>query len=80
MKSLLRKDKMKITVEDRGEGLRERLRDRLELAALLRCAIHDEPVKAVMIHGRENGWFDPMYVTCCETLERQAATIIKDRC
>jgi hypothetical protein len=76
----LLKETMKITIEDGGNGLRERLRDRLELAALLRCAVHDEPVRAITIHGRENGWFDPMWETCCETLERQAAAIVKERC
>lgn len=78
---LLPRDRMKITIDDRGEGgLRERLRQRLELAALLRCPEHGEPVQAVTIHGRENGWFDPMWDTCCEALQRQAAAIVKDRC
>ena len=71
---------MKITVEDRGQALRERLRERLDRAAHLRCAEHGQPVVAVTIHGRENGWFDSMWVTCCDRLERQAAAILKERC
>jgi len=71
---------MKITVEDRGMALRERLRERLDRAASLRCAEHGQPVVAVTIHGRENGWFDSMWTTCCERLERQAAAILKERC
>ena len=72
---------MHITVEDRGRPtLRERLRERLDHAAALRCAEHGQPVVAVTIHGRENGWFDARWVTCCDTLERQAAAIVKERC
>ena len=71
---------MKVTIEDRAQALRERLRDRLERAALLRCAEHGQPVMAVTIHGRENGWFDSMWTTCCDALERQAAAIVKARC
>lgn len=70
---------MRITVEDRANGLRERLRDRLERAAELRCSEHDLPIIAVSIHGRENGWFDSRWTTCCETLELQAAAILKSR-
>jgi hypothetical protein len=33
----------------------------------------------VIIHGRENGWFDSRWTTCCEGLERQAAGILKER-
>ena len=73
-------DPMRITVQDRGLRLRERLSQRLEDAARLRCAEHDQPVVAVTIHGRENGWFDAQWVTCCETLERQATAIVKERC
>ena len=69
---------MKITIDDRG--LRERLRPRLEQAALLRCEEHGVPVQAVTIHNRENGWFDPMWDTCCDALQRRAAAIVKDRC
>ena len=71
---------MQITIADRELRLRERLRDRLELAARLRCAEHGQQVIAVSIHGRENGWFDSVWVTCCEGLERQAAGIVKERC
>ena len=72
---------MKITVVDRGRTtLGDRLRDRLEQAGGLRCADHDQAVIAVSIHARENGWFDSTWVTCCETLERQAAAIVKERC
>lgn len=71
---------MKITIEDRGEVLHQRLRERLARAGRLRCADHDLPVAAVIIHGRENGWFDSTWSTCCEGLERQAAAIVKTRC
>jgi hypothetical protein len=72
---------MKITIEDRGRPtLRERLRERLDRAARLRCPEHDQPVVAVAIHGRENGWFDSTWTTCCEALEQQAAAIVKARC
>jgi hypothetical protein len=75
------RDVMQITIEDRGRPtLRERLRERLDHAAALRCAEHGQPVVAVTIHGRENGWFDTRWVTCCEALERQAAAIVKERC
>ncbi len=71
---------MRITIEDRGQTLRDRLRDRLEQAARLRCTEHGQPVAAVIIHGRENGWFDSTWTTCCEGLERQAVAIVKERC
>lgn len=72
---------MQITVVDRGRPtLRERLNERLEHAAQLRCAEHGQPVIAVSIHARENGWFDSRWTTCCESLEQQAASIVKDRC
>lgn len=72
---------MQITVEDRGRPtLRERLRERLEHAAALRCPEHDQPVVAVTIHGRENGWFDARWITCCAVLEQQASAIVKERC
>ena len=71
---------MKVIVEDRGRpALRERLRERLDRAAKLRCPEHDEPVVSVTIHGRENGWFDTQWTTCCEALERLAAGIVKTR-
>ena len=73
-------DIMRIAVNDRGPELRERLRDRLDEAAQLRCAEHDQPVTAVTIHAQENGWFDSTWTTCCADLERQAASIVKDRC
>ena len=71
---------MIINIEDRGRPtLRERLRDRLERAAQLRCGEHDQAIVSVTIHGRENGWFDSNWVTCCEGLERQAVAIVKER-
>ena len=72
---------MHITIEDRGRPtLRERLSDRLDRAAALRCAEHGQPVVAVTIHGRENGWFDTRWITCCDALEREATAIVKERC
>ena len=71
---------MKVAVNERGPGLRERLRDRLDQAAQLRCPEHGQPIVAVTIHGRENGWFDSIWTTCCTTLEQQATSIVKDRC
>jgi hypothetical protein len=74
-------DAMKITIEDRtGHVFRERLHDRLESASRLRCTEHHQAVIAVTIHGRENGWFDSTWTTCCEGLERQATAIVKVRC
>jgi hypothetical protein len=71
---------MQITIIDRGMRLRDRLHDRLDRAAALKCAEHGQPVVAVMIHARENGWFESRWTTCCESLERQAAAIVKERC
>ncbi|HEX8409724.1 MAG TPA: hypothetical protein VF883_12735 [Thermoanaerobaculia bacterium] len=75
---------MQITIHDREAGLRERLRKclepRLERAAGLRCNEHGETPVAVAIHGRENGWFDSRWTTCCEGLEQQAVAIVKERC
>jgi hypothetical protein len=72
---------MKITVVDRGRPtLQERLRERLDRAAQLRCAEHGQPIVEVSIHARENGWFDSRWVACCESLEREASAIVKDRC
>jgi len=71
---------MKVTVRDREVPLRERLSDRLDDAARLRCPEHGEPVVAVTIHARENGWFDATWITCCETLQQQAVAIVKERC
>lgn len=71
---------MHIAVYDRGPALRERLRDRLDQAADLRCPEHGQPVVAVIIHGRENGWFDSTWTTCCPALERRADAIVKNRC
>lgn len=71
---------MEIKIEDRGHsGLKERLKDRLVRAAALRCDEHGEPVVAVTIHGRENGWFDTRWTTCCESLQQKAAAIVKER-
>lgn len=72
-------DAMKITVADTEMGLRERLRERLDRAAQLRCEEHGQPVVSVTIYGRENGWFDARWTTCCEALEKQAVAIVKDR-
>lgn len=71
---------MIITIKDRGLALGDRLRERLDRAAALRCAVHGQPVVAVTIHGRENGWFDSRWTTCCEGLEQQAVAIVKERC
>jgi len=71
---------MRIIIEDRAQSVRERLRERLEHAARLRCDEHGQPVEAVIIYGRENGWFDSRWTTCCESLERRAAAIVKQRC
>lgn len=71
---------MKITMEHLGLGQSERLRERLERAALLQCAEHGQQASAVAIYGRENGWFDARWTTCCEGLERQAVAILKERC
>ncbi len=69
---------MRITVED--PALRERLRERLERTARLRCAEHRQPIVAVTIHSRENGWFDSTWTTCCEGFKQQAMAIVKERC
>jgi hypothetical protein len=71
---------MKITYRELPITLRERLRERLERAAQLRCAEHGLPVAEVTIHGRENGWFDSLWTTCCTVLETQAGAILKGRC
>jgi len=68
-----------VTINDRTGQLRARLHGRLENAGRLRCAEHGHAVVAVTIHGRENGWFDCVWVTCCEGLERRAAAILKQR-
>ena len=70
---------MDITFIDRGQPMRDRLRERLARAADLRCSEHGQSVVAVTIHGRENGWFDSQWTTCCEALERQATAIVKHR-
>jgi hypothetical protein len=72
-------DAMKITVADTEMRLQERLRERLDRAAELRCEEHGQPVVSVTIYGRENGWFDARWTTCCEALEKQAVAIVKDR-
>jgi hypothetical protein len=71
---------MQITYRQLTDAVRERLRERLERAAWLRCAEHGQPVVAVTIHGRENGWFDSVWTTCCAALETQAGAIVKGRC
>ncbi len=70
---------MKINIADLGLALQERLRTRLERAAELRCTEHGQPIVSVTIYGRENGWFDARWTTCCEVLEQQAVAIVKDR-
>lgn len=70
---------MEVTIHDHGLSLRERLRERLDRAAQLRCAEHGQAIAAVTIHGRENGWFDSRWTTCCENLERQAVAIVRQR-
>ena len=72
-------DAMKITVADTEMRLHERLRERLDRAAQLRCDEHGQTVVSVTIYGRENGWFDARWTTCCEALEKQAVAIVKDR-
>lgn len=71
---------MIVTIDERGTRLRERLRGRLASAERLRCAVHDKPVEAVVIHGFENGWFDAMWTTCCQSLANEAGAIVKRRC
>ncbi len=72
---------MKITIQDRGTTrLADRLRERLERAGRLRCEEHGQPIVAVSINGRENGWFDSTWITCCERLLQQARAIVKERC
>ena len=72
--------KMTITIKDLGPSVRERLSERLHRAAELKCAEHDQAPIAVTINGRENGWFDSRWTTCCERLEQQASAIVKQRC
>ena len=71
---------MRITVVDRGLSLRDRLAERLARAALLRCEEHQQSIVAVTVHGREHGWFDSSWTTCCEKLERAAHAVLKERC
>lgn len=71
---------MKVTIKDGSAGLRERLAERLRQAEQLRCAEHQQQVTEVTIFGRENGWFDSRWTTCCEMLQQQAAAIVKSRC
>lgn len=70
---------MKVTVADTEMRLHERLRERLDRAAQLHCDEHGQPIVSVTIYGRENGWFDARWTTCCEVLEKQAVAIVKDR-
>jgi hypothetical protein len=70
---------MTIAVADLHMGLRERLRERLDRAAELRCEEHGQSILSVTIYGRENGWFDARWTTCCEALEKRAVAIVKDR-
>ena len=70
---------MIVTIKDRAGALRGRLNGRLEHAEGLLCAEHGQSVVAVTIHCRENGWFDCVWITCCERLEQRAADILKRR-
>lgn len=70
---------MIVTIKDRAGRLRERLCGRLQNAERLLCGEHGQPVVAVTIHDRENGWFDCVWITCCEQLEQRAAAILKQR-
>jgi hypothetical protein len=70
---------MNITMKDLSPASRERLNERLTKAAQLECSEHKQRPTAVNIHGRENGWFDARWTTCCETLEQQAVAIVKER-
>jgi ATP-dependent Zn protease len=71
---------MTITIIDRGTALGERLRERLDRAAQLRCEDHDQAIIAVTLRARENGWFDSNWTTCCEELQEKATAIVKERC
>jgi len=71
---------MTVTYREFTPTLRERLSERLERAAALRCAEHGEPVVSVTLHARENGWFDTLWTTCCAALETQAGAIVRQRC
>ena len=71
---------MKVNIKDLGLSAQEQLRERLALVANLRCSDHGQSVVELTINGRENGWFDSRWTTCCENLERQAAAIVKQRC
>ena len=70
---------MIVTLKDRAGRLRERLDARLENLQRLLCTEHGQAVVSVTIHDRENGWFDSVWVTCCELLEQRAAAILKQR-
>ena len=70
---------MIVTLKDRAGRLRERLDGRLGNLQRLLCSEHGESVVSVTIHDRENGWFDSVWVTCCEHLEQRAAAILKHR-
>jgi hypothetical protein len=74
------KTTMAISIRGLELSRREQLRERLERASDLWCAEHGQHVVSVTIFGRENGWFDSQWITCCETLERQATSIVKARC
>jgi len=71
---------MQISIAERGVTLRQRLQDRLDRVGQLQCSEHGQPVVAVSIHDRENGWFDSTWTTCCDSLERQAVGIVRGRC
>jgi hypothetical protein len=71
---------VKITINARVPHFRDRLEQRLARAENLLCELHGTHVQAVTITSCENGWFDSRWVTCCEALTGQAATIIGNRC
>src|SRR5690242_5504690 len=71
---------MKVSIRTFDLTRADQLRERLDRAAQLRCQEHDQTVVAVTIFGRENGWFDSQWITCCESLEEQAVSIVRKRC
>lgn len=70
---------MNVTVDDRLAMLRPQLNERLTRVGALRCAVHDEPVGAVTINARENGWFDSRWTTCCDAFERRVSSVLGSR-
>ena len=71
---------MRVTITDWDPVQAARLTERLSRAGRMRCPVHGQRPTAVTIHGRENGWFDSRWTTCCETLELQVMKIVTKRC